>query len=96
MKKLFTKAIEWLRRRVTALKDTRSVYVNVNDDENHVKGYGLKVMGDSRGLDDNHIKVSGEGLEVSGETVASYPLPLRVLPLTQGENRLVREAKSRC
>ena len=87
MKKLFTKAIEWLRRRVTALKDTRSVYVNVNDDENHVKGYGLKVMGDSQRLDVNHVKVSGEGLEVSGETVASYPLPLRVLPLTQGENR---------
>lgn len=53
MKKLFTKAIEWLRRRVTALKDTRSVYVNVNDDENHVKGYGLKVMGDSQRLDIN-------------------------------------------
>ena len=36
MKKLFTKAFEWLRRRVTALKDTRSVYANanVNDDNN--------------------------------------------------------------
>ena len=31
MKKLFVKAIEWLRSRVTALKDTRGVYTNVDD-----------------------------------------------------------------
>ena len=34
VKNLLLRVSEWLRRRVTALKDTRSVYVNVNDDVN--------------------------------------------------------------
>ena len=46
MKKLLQKAIEWLRSRVTALKDTQSVYgddnVDVNDDRLKVKGDRLK------------------------------------------------------
>ena len=37
MKELFQKAIEWLRSRVTALKNTQGVYVDVNDNENPVK-----------------------------------------------------------
>ena len=34
MMKLFQRLREWLRSRVTALRDTRGVYVNVNDDDN--------------------------------------------------------------
>ena len=34
VKEILLKVGEWLRRRVTALKDTRSVYANVNDDNN--------------------------------------------------------------
>ena len=35
IKNLLLKVKEWLRRRVTALRDTQSVYVNDNDDDNH-------------------------------------------------------------
>ena len=47
MKKLFQNAIEWLRSRVTALRNTQSVYgddnVDVNDDRLKVKGNRLEV-----------------------------------------------------
>ena len=43
--KLFQKVREWLRSRVTALRDTRGVYVNVNDDDN---------------VDVNHRMIKGE------------------------------------
>ena len=56
---------------MAALKNTLCVYGDNNDD---VDTFRLK----------------GERLEVKGdrfgETVSSYPLPLRVLPLTQGES----------
>ena len=43
--KLFQRLREWLRSRVTALRDTRGVYVNVNDDDN---------------VDVNHRMIKGE------------------------------------
>ena len=52
MKKFFQKVKEWLRSRVTALV--------------RVKGYRLRVEGDSRGLNenDNLVRVNGDGLRV--------------------------------
>ena len=41
MKKLFQKVKEWLRSRVTALRDTRGVYVNDNVKENVAKDKGM-------------------------------------------------------
>ena len=35
--KLFQRLREWLRSRVTALRDTRGVYVNVNDDDDYLR-----------------------------------------------------------
>lgn len=85
MKKLFVKAIEWLRSRVTALKDTRGVYTNV-DDNADARGASVataKSLDFQRSetlstLDENLLKIKDEGRKVSidEESINSKPSTL--------------------
>ena len=80
MKKLFTKAFEWLRRRVTALKDTRSVYANAN------------VNDDNNDCDNVNRSVKSEALQ--GSSLNSQPSSLNINPNTPHQKQGNRDEQT--
>ena len=82
VRNLLSRAIEWMMAALQQVRNTRSV-------SNNADARGASVA-TTKSLDFQRSATlppfDNDLLRVKDETVSSHPLPLRVLPLTQGEN----------
>ena len=82
VRNLLSRAIEWMMAALQQVRNTRSV-------SNNADARGASVA-TTKSLDFQRSATlspfDDDLLRVKDETVSSHPLPLRVLPLTQGEN----------
>ena len=85
MKKLFQSTIAWLRRRVTALRTVNEGAAGAVNSNQRLLVNVAEPRLRRRG---RRLTVNDEGLTVNDEPKdeLSYPLPLRVLPLSQRES----------
>ena len=82
VRNLLSRAIEWMMAALQQVRNTRSVSINADAREASVatmKPLDFQRSATLPPFDDDLLRVKDE-------TVSSHPLPLRVLPLTQGEN----------
>ena len=82
VRNLLSRAIEWMMAALQQVRNTRSVHNNTD-----ARGASVAT---TKPLDFQRSATlspfDDDLLRVEDETVSSHPLPLRVLPLTQGEN----------
>ena len=93
VRNLLSRAIKWMMAALQQVRNTRSVSINADAREASVAfgPFGRRTsFATTKSLDFQRSATlspfDDDLLRVKDETVSSHPLPLRVLPLTQGEN----------